>query len=224
MGMTCTICNHDKRIEIDRELVQGISHQSIADQFGVNAQAVWRHSQNHLSRQLSTAYEMKELTESSNLLARIETILSKAELIFNRNFAKEKDALALKALSESRSTLELLAKIAAHMHATKAIELQGQPMSFRVTIEDDDDLGIDRYSPRSDTRRYEDPEPEPPLPMDQDLTVDCGASSEAPSPMTRTRKPLTQSVQDIETQIIPGGGPDRRESDIARRKLVRSIS
>jgi transcriptional regulator with XRE-family HTH domain len=123
MGMSCTICNHNKRIEIDREIVQGKSHAKIAREFGVDSQAVRSHAENHLSRQLAKAWEKKELTESFGMLQRIETILTRTEKIFKRNYDKERDALALKALSESRSTLELLAKISYALHEVRLAEL-----------------------------------------------------------------------------------------------------
>ena len=124
MAMACTICNHDKRIEIDRMIVQGISLAKIAKKYDVPYQSLYNHSQNHLTRQLVTAMAKKELTESMDLLARIEDILSKAKNIFDRNYEKGKDSLALKALSEQRSTIELLAKIAAFLHESRAMELQ----------------------------------------------------------------------------------------------------
>jgi len=127
--MTCSICNNKNKLQIDRMLVQGISHQKIAKQFGVDSQAVWRHAQNHLSHQLVTAYEKKELAESMDLLGRIEQIISRAEKIFRRNYAKNSttgDNLALKSISEQRQTFELLAKIAAFLHESRAMELQLQ--------------------------------------------------------------------------------------------------
>ena len=133
MTMVCQVCNHPKRLEIDRELVQGKSHQKIAKQFGVDAQAVWRHSRNHLSYQLSKAYETKELGESMDLLARIDQIINRAEQIFQRNYDKESlsgDTLALKALSEQRSTIELLARISAFLHESRAMELQRSQGSY----------------------------------------------------------------------------------------------
>jgi hypothetical protein len=198
MARACDCCNHSSRIEIDRMIVQGISNQKIANRFGVNAQAVWRHGQNHITRQLATAYEMKELDESNNLLARIETILSRAEQIFTRNFEKEKDGLALKALSESRGALELMAKIAAHLHQARAAELASAngPTTFTVTVEEDGETIFDRaadilsssefkelirltekiqngndpkFSPGTGRHdHYEDPDPYQPIPHDLD--------------------------------------------------------
>ncbi len=128
MAMTCQVCNNSHRLEIDRQLVQGISCQKIAKQYGVDSQAVWRHKENHLSRQLTKAWETKEAMENMDLLSRIDKLLSRTEKIFKRNFAREKDALALKALSEQRSTFELIAKISYALHQAKVAELEAAKM------------------------------------------------------------------------------------------------
>jgi len=130
MGMTCTICNNPRRVEIDRELVQGKSISAIGREFGVSLESLSGHRDSHLSRQLVQAYDKKQFTESMDLLTRIEDILSKAKNIFDRNYAIKRDGLALKALSEQRATIELLAKIAAFLHESRAMELQRQEGSY----------------------------------------------------------------------------------------------
>ena len=124
MPMSCKICNHSDRLSIDREIVQGKNRSAIARKYGLTHDNIDYHAKNHITRQLATAMQRKETAESFDLLDKIETILSRTERIFKRNYDKEKDGLALKALSESRSTIELLAKIAAYMHEARAAELQ----------------------------------------------------------------------------------------------------
>lgn len=124
MGMTCTICNHSERLEIDRALVEGKSYQSISKTYGVDAQAVSRHAQNHLSRQLTKAYETRSMSENMDLMNRIDRMIDNAETIFQRNFDKKKDYLALQALNTQKSVIELLAKISAYLHQSRAMELE----------------------------------------------------------------------------------------------------
>ncbi len=151
MGMTCNICNHSKRLQIDRDLVQGKNYQIIANTYGVDWQAVRRHKENHLSRQLTQAYERKEMAESMNLLAHIEDILDKANSIFNRNYEQKRDGLALKALAEQRSTIELLAKIGAYLHESRAMELQSQQGDYETRREQEEkefiNLVLDTLNP-----------------------------------------------------------------------------
>ena len=124
MGMACTVCNHPQRIEIDRSIACGMAHAKIARDFGVSADAVRHHSENHLTRQLVAWMEKKEAIESHNLIAKIDDILLKTKLIFERNYSEKKDYLALKALDSQRNTLELLSKIAFALHQARANELE----------------------------------------------------------------------------------------------------
>ncbi len=126
MTMSCIICNHTQRLEIDRELVQGKNLTKLARDYGVSTDSLYGHKENHLSRQLVQAYQKKELAESMDLMNRIEDILSKAKNIFDRNYTEKKDDLALRALTEQRSTIELLCKIAAYWHEARAMELHSQ--------------------------------------------------------------------------------------------------
>jgi hypothetical protein len=124
MGMACNICNHSRRLEIDRELVSGKSKASIARQFGVSEGSLLNHETSHLSRQLVQAFGKESALQSMDLLTRIESILSRAEMIFQRNYDKNRDVTALKALSEQRSTIELLSKIAYALHQARIAELE----------------------------------------------------------------------------------------------------
>ena len=124
MGMACKICNHPKRLEIDRALVEGGNISKIAKEYGVPYNALYRHSQEHLSRQLVKAYEMRSSSENMDLMNRIDKMIDNAQTIFQRNFDKKKDYLALQALNSQKGIIELLAKISAHLHQSRAMELE----------------------------------------------------------------------------------------------------
>ena len=127
MTQSCKVCNHPKRLLIDRELVAGANVSRLARKYDVPYHSMFGHNRDHLSRQLVQAYERKRQAEDFNLLERIEQILSRCEKIFRRNYAKNSvsgDNLALKSISEQRQTFELLAKIAAHLHEVRSMELQ----------------------------------------------------------------------------------------------------
>lgn len=129
MAQTCRTCNHSRRLEIDRALVQGRSKASIAREFGVSTSSLAHHEREHLSRQLVQAWDKKALAESTDLLATIDRILGRAEKIFERNYDRATlagDEVALKALREQRGTIELLAKISYALHQAKVAELEAQ--------------------------------------------------------------------------------------------------
>jgi len=122
MGNICTICNHIRRIEMDRALVSGRNVASIAKEYKVSAGSLYHHREHHITRQLATAMQIKSTSESLDILGRIDAILAKTELICQRNFDAGKDGIAIKALTETRSTLELLSKISIAMHSAKMAE------------------------------------------------------------------------------------------------------
>jgi len=125
MTMICTICNHPKRLLIDREIVQGISNSVIARKYGLsNPDLVARHAKTHMSRQLAQAWEKKDLNESMDLLGRIDQLIKRCEKIFRRNYAEGKDTVALKALSEQRQTFQLLSNISFQLHQARLAELE----------------------------------------------------------------------------------------------------
>jgi hypothetical protein len=125
MPNICTICNHPKRLQIDRDIIQGKSHTVIARKYGLSSsEMVSRHATSHLSKQLITAWEAKELDEGMDLLSRIDQLLKRCEKIFRRNYSAGKDGMALKALGEQRQTFQLLLNISTQLHQAKIAELE----------------------------------------------------------------------------------------------------
>ncbi len=124
MARTCATCTHPERLEIDRALIAGESILKISRLYGVSANSLHNHAQNHLSRQLVQAMEKKQLTQDFDLLNKIDSILTRTEQIFTRNFNKKRDRIALEAIKEQRNTIELLAKISFALHEAKKLEAQ----------------------------------------------------------------------------------------------------
>lgn len=124
MSNVCTICNHARRIEIDRQIVEGKNLSQIAKTFDVPYHSIYQHSQKHISRQLATVMEKKLTIEGNELMEVITKIIHRAERIFRRNEKAGKDLLALKALDSQRNTIMLLSNISAQLHSAKMAELQ----------------------------------------------------------------------------------------------------
>jgi hypothetical protein len=125
MTQSCKICSHVSRSDIDREITKGGSLAKIARLFGVEYDSLYRHAQNHMAKNLVKNSEGKyEITHDLDLLSEIDHLLKKSREIFDRNLFAGNDTTALKALSESRSTLDLLAKISYSLHQVKLLELE----------------------------------------------------------------------------------------------------
>jgi hypothetical protein len=80
----------------------------------------------HLPKRLRSAWERKEVQENWDILERIDSLLSRGEDLFNRNYESGRDHLALKSLAEIRSTLELLSRISFSLHQLKTEERKAQ--------------------------------------------------------------------------------------------------
>lgn len=112
---------------MERLLCQGKSKTQISREFGVSTDSLSNHLANHVSRQMAQSWSRKSGLEVMGLMADIEDLVSKARLIFDRNFAKNSttgDLTALNALREQRGVFELLVKIAALFHEAKLLELE----------------------------------------------------------------------------------------------------
>ena len=62
MSRKCSICNHDRRQEIERTLLRGESNRAVAQQFAVSRGAVASHLK-HVSAALSQARKVREIED-----------------------------------------------------------------------------------------------------------------------------------------------------------------
>jgi hypothetical protein len=106
----CTCCVHPERDSIDAALVCGDSVRTIGSRFGVSPDAVSRHSRNHLSAALAGMRTQEQADRRATLLDSIETLIERAETLYNAASAEGKAAQALDVLKELRLQLELLGK------------------------------------------------------------------------------------------------------------------
>jgi hypothetical protein len=50
-GLTCTICRHEQRYEIELALVSGVSRRAVGRRFKVSPDSAWRHLRRHVDQQ-----------------------------------------------------------------------------------------------------------------------------------------------------------------------------
>jgi hypothetical protein len=111
MPRKCLVCESTHLKEIDESLVGNESNRSIAKRFGLSAAAVQRHKTNHLPKLLVKAKQAGEIVEATSLMARVERVMARCELIAD-TATKGKDWLpAIAASRELRGCLELLGKL-----------------------------------------------------------------------------------------------------------------
>jgi hypothetical protein len=111
MPRRCTICHHEERDEIDRQLSGGGAIGAIGAEWGVSTDALKRHKANHLLPEMREKLvadpdlrDVDVLAEMKGLYARMKGHLERVEETDNWQ--------AIKAFhSEARADLELLAKL-----------------------------------------------------------------------------------------------------------------
>jgi hypothetical protein len=69
--MTCRVCGHKKRLEIDRALLEGQSLRDIAKRTSLTPSSLQRHKAEHLTRSLVKAHEAREVARADSLLAEV---------------------------------------------------------------------------------------------------------------------------------------------------------
>lgn len=116
MSRPCTICTHEKRSEIEAEIVSGESFRVISRQFGVGHDAVQRHAANHLAAAIQEVKQEQAVQSGSLALDRMTRGEAIVDEIIAYAWGKgKKDVkmpeLALKALAELRRQVELRAKL-----------------------------------------------------------------------------------------------------------------
>jgi hypothetical protein len=88
--MTCSICNHAERLEIDRQLVERVPLRHIAQRTGTTATALCRHKRAHLARTLVKAAQVEEVANATTLLSRVEGLVSRCQTIAANAAARTK--------------------------------------------------------------------------------------------------------------------------------------
>ncbi len=121
MSMTCTVCRHPCREEIDRALVAGASRRGIARHYALSKGAVERHSKGHLPAALVSAARAEGEDQAGNLLAQLQYLQTRALAILEAAERAGQLKVALGAIHEAREGLRLI--LEAHVYEKLAEEI-----------------------------------------------------------------------------------------------------
>lgn len=115
----CSICEHEKRIEIEASIFAGRSLRAIGRDFGTSKQSVQRHSKHLLEKR---AKEVKEVMvdkapTTDDLLYRVENLVDRFEEIAVAAKEAKDVRAAIAALKEVRGCLDLLARLRGELNA-----------------------------------------------------------------------------------------------------------
>ena len=128
MAQVCRVCQLGRStvLKLEQDYINGLSKTNIHRKYGIGYDSVIYHIDNHLPLKIAKATETQITNDGLNLMQKIDELYDYMKVIFQRNFDKKKDHLALKALSEQRFTLELLAKISHALHQNKLLEIESE--------------------------------------------------------------------------------------------------
>lgn len=110
MAGKCSICKHPEVDAINKALVDGVGISDMVRQYGFSRDTFYRHKNRHLPQALLKAQEVKEVAVADSLLGQVKDLQAKTLGILNRHEGKN-DRIALSAIREARSNLDLLGRL-----------------------------------------------------------------------------------------------------------------
>jgi len=119
----CQVCLHPEVAEIDRLLISGEEGgtRKLAERFGVSRGSLNRHRKHHMARALaaaSGAVVTRVDPDPGGLLQQLAALERRVTAMLDKAEKNDDIALALKAATELRNQVELLAKLAGEISGT----------------------------------------------------------------------------------------------------------
>ncbi len=112
MGRRCSVCVHPEVEAINAALVNGEPLRTIAKQYGLHQSSIQRHAAQHIPMTLTKAAEAEQVANADNLLEQLHELQQKTLAILERHSAAGgDDRIALSAIKEARSNLDLLGRL-----------------------------------------------------------------------------------------------------------------
>lgn len=123
MPRVCTVCEHPNREGIDRAAVGGASNRSLASLHDVSEAAIRCHRTNHLPATLAKSQDAQEVAEADDLLAQVQNLQARTLSILEKAETTSQHRMALSAIREARSNLELLAKLVGQLDDSPTVNI-----------------------------------------------------------------------------------------------------
>lgn len=134
MSARSTVEEHQERAEIEVMLARGVPVRKIAEDFGLTKSAVHRHKA-RMVEQMAAAPTAKD-TNADELLGKLRILQGEAEAILGKARKAGDHRNALAAIKESRSIVELLAKMLGEIQTgtTLNITISNQWIALRADL------------------------------------------------------------------------------------------
>lgn len=112
MARSCSICDHPKRLIIDKALIGGRALAAISREFNISTDALRSHRNKHLSKRLITLTQQREMAGNLDIQHEMESLITRVKAIVDYAEEHKQHQVFLKAAAELRGSFELLLKIA----------------------------------------------------------------------------------------------------------------
>lgn len=133
MPKTCLICSHPQREAIEQALMEGKSYSGIVafcSDSPFSKFSLSRHKLRHLPSALAKAQEAAEIARGDDLLAQLRDLQARTSGILNQ--ATDDHRLALSAIREARSNIELLGKLLGEIRESPTVNILISPDWSRI--------------------------------------------------------------------------------------------
>lgn len=136
MPRICTVCAHPEHHAINVALVNRDPYRNITQRYGVSKYALTRHTKEHLPKLLLKAKDAVEVAEADDLLSRLEALQSRTLAVLEAVEGTENYTVALAAIREARSNLELIGRVTKELESAPTFNLHLNPewLELRATI------------------------------------------------------------------------------------------
>ncbi len=137
MSRTCTVCTHIDREAIDKALVDGDAVRAVASRYvPLSKTALQRHKDEHLPHSLVKAQAAQEVAHADSLLDQVQSIQGRTLAILTAAETSKDGRLALGAIREARSNLEMLAKLTGELDERAQVNVLLAPewLMVRATL------------------------------------------------------------------------------------------
>jgi hypothetical protein len=134
---SCSVCSHPKAEEINKALIGGISAAEIAGRYRtIGERALRCHRSNHLPATLAKAQEAEEVAQADSLLDQVRDLHARTFDVLDQAEEAGELGVALSAIRETRSNLELLAKLLGELDERPQVNVLISPewLELRVAI------------------------------------------------------------------------------------------
>lgn len=107
----CQVCVNEDVKEINKRIVRGENLAKMAQEYNLSYDSLYRHSREHVPRQLATGAEIALKNTGVNLMNELSHLMDESKKILKEARGKKHNGLALKAIAQIRGNLSLLAAI-----------------------------------------------------------------------------------------------------------------